>query len=248
MTAPQVTNLPVPPESQAVDSAIKAATTPANFPEFYRRLVGLRFPLAVADILELRYSFNHAVDHMLDPTASRDYMHFCSLHRPLIVELGINKDHHAQRLFKQLAMLRELHLAHSIESRDAEAKLRAALARNQKATAQSNRYAKVALLVAAIAASFWLALIHPGWFLRIATVAAAYLSADYFYSLSILRREQNILTGQLQLLLNRRVHALNWPVVVKHLALILGYAKIAGVEAFIVEGDSDELSQPLGSA
>lgn len=241
------------PFASGADGAAKALPSPANFPEFYRRLVGLRFPLDVADILELRYSLNHAVDHRLEPTASRDYVHFCSLHRPQIAALGINKDHHVQRLFKLLAMLRELHLAHSIESRDAEAKLRAALARNEKASAQSRGYAKVALGVALIAASLWLALINPGWFVRIVTVAAAYLSADYFYSLTILRRERNILGGQLQTLLNRRVHALNWPTVVRNLALILGYAKISGVEAFVVEGDPadaehNELAHPRGSA
>lgn len=253
MTAPLLAARPAPEESVSNDGAAKALTSPANFPDFYRRLVGLRFPLEVADILELRYSLNHAVDHRLDPTASRDYVHFCSLHRPQMVALGISQEHHAERLFKILAMLRELHLAHSIESRDTEAKLRAALARNDKASAQSRGYGKIALGVALIAVSLWAALINPGWFIRILTVATAYLSADYFYSLTILRRERNILGGQLQTLLNRRVHALNWPTVVRNLALILGYAQISGVEAFVVEGERhdaehDELAHPRGSA
>lgn len=256
MTVPPLANsfAPHAPASAGnTDGVVKTLTSPGNFPDFYRRMVGLRFPLEVADILELRDSLNQAVDHRLEPTASRDYIHFCSLHRPQIAALGINKDHHAQRLFKLLAMLRELHLAHSIESRDAEAKLRAALARNEKASTQSRGYAKVALGVALIAASLWVALIDPGWFVRIVTVAAGYLSADYFYSLTILQRERNILGGQLRTLLDRRVHALNWPTVVRNLALILGYARISGVQAFVVEGDAVEaghgqLAHTRGSA
>lgn len=216
------------------------SSVPAQFSDFYKKLVTLRFPLEVAEILELRYMFNSAVDHMVEPQLTRDFRDFCEQRRRDIEALRIDKAHHISRLTKLLAALRQFHLAHTIDSRDTEAYLRKALANNARAATLSLRYGKWTLGATLVAIGLWAALIHPGWWVQLATFVLGYLSADYFYSLSTLKRERSALSAQLQDVLNRRVSALQWPTLTKNVALILGYAKISGVEAFVLEGEHED--------
>ncbi len=222
------------------DGLNKLPAAPDEFGSFYRKLLGLRFPLAVADILELRYVFNHAIDQTAEPAPTPDYRHFCDERRREMDRIGIDQPHHAQRLLKLLAVLRQLHLGHSIHSRDTEAELRRALVNNRRAAQQSRRYGNIAFAALAAIASFWLVLYQPAWWLYAGVAVTGYFALDYFYSLSILKKEYKLLGRQLEELLARRVAALNWSGVVRNIALVLGYAKLSGVEAFVLHEDEIE--------
>lgn len=215
-------------------------SAPAEFSAFYHKLIGLRFPLDVAEILELRYLFNHAVDHTPDSRINDAVADKWSAE---VERLGIEKPHHISRLLKLLAMLRDLQVRHLIHSRDTEAMLRKALSQNETAAARSKRYAKIAFAGTVVSISFWAVLYQPAWWLYTAIGVFAYFFADYFYSLSILKREHAYLSAQLQDLLARRVLGLNWPALIKNVSLILGYAKISGVEAFVLENEFDDVQR-----
>lgn len=221
------------------DNLGKLNSSPENFSPFYRKLAQLRFPLPVADVLELRYLFNHAIDQMPEPERTRDFHHFREARQAEMEAVGIDTGRHGQRLLKLLAVLRQLHLVHIIESRDAEAQLRRALEGNEKAARASVRYGKVSLVAALVAGTFWwLADVH--WWTTALAVGLGYLSADYFYSLSILKRERSLLQERLDEVLAKRVSGLHWPLLIRNIALILGYARIDGVEAFEMHGEADD--------
>lgn len=221
------------------DNLGKLSSSPENFSPFYRRLVQLRFPLEVSDVLELRYLFNHAIDQAQEPARTRDFQHFRAARQMEMEAAGVENRRHRERLMKLLTMLRQLHLMHAIESRDAESELRRALANNRKAAASSVRYGKIALLAGALAGAFWLLADAP-WWSQILTLGLGYLSADYFYSLSILRRERALLGARLEDVLSKRISSLNWPLLIRNIALVLGYARVDGVEAFAIESELDE--------
>lgn len=226
------------------ETLTKLPASPDEFGGFYRKLSGLRFPLEVAEILELRYLFNHAIDQAPEPSATPDYRHFRDQRLGEMERLGIDKPHHIERLLKLLTVLRELHLRHSLHSRDTERALRKAVVANQVAAKQSQRYSKYILFGLATMASFWLVLYQPGWWVYGGLGIGAYFSLDYLYSLSILKKERAVLAQNLEALLTRRVAALNWDAVVKNMALVLGYARLRGVEAFVLnEDDSEDLQQ-----
>lgn len=227
------------------DDLSKIAGTPEKFASFYRKLVSLKFPLDVAEVLELRWLLNQTIDRVPPPEETSDYREFALARRMEMETIGIEKPQHAERLLKLLTVLRDHHLAHTIESRDTEQYLRKALANNAWAHRQSGRYAKGALIGAIGAAILWLALDTPTWVTQVLAGGLVYLTADYFYSLSILRREQVILQKRLKKVLDRRIASLNWKLLIKNVALILGYARISGVEAFVIDSEAD---LPLAAA
>jgi hypothetical protein len=221
------------------DSLTKLRSRPECFYFFYKKLVELRFPLDVAEVLDLRYLLNQAIDASEATNATPDYRHFREARENEFDALGIEKKRDRDRLLKLLALIREFHYVHSVASRDTEKALRKALADNEKAAAQSRRYGRIALLVALTTAAVWLGFSEPGWPVKIVAAAGTYLSVDYFYSLSILKREQTLLGQRLDDVLSRRVKALNWKRLSRNIALTLGYAKISGVEAFLLEREAE---------
>lgn len=220
------------------DNLSKLVAPPENFSFFYKKLVGLKFPLEVAEILELRDLFNHAIDQLPEP-ASTDFQHFCRERQADIAALGIEKEHHVERMMRLLAMLRQFHLAHTIESRDTEAYLRKALTNNEKAHAQSVRYGRFSFIGALGGGGLWAVLHQPGLVLQLVTAGLMYLFLDYFYSLTILKRERTLLRNRLEEVLHRRINAMNWSLLAKNIAVILGFARISGVEAFLLPTEQE---------
>ncbi|HEY8431748.1 MAG TPA: hypothetical protein VIL20_25385, partial [Sandaracinaceae bacterium] len=47
--------------------------TPDTFEPIYNTIIGLKFPVDVARVLELRYLINHAVDNYPEPAPTSDY-------------------------------------------------------------------------------------------------------------------------------------------------------------------------------
>ena len=221
------------------DGLNKMAARPDCFYHLYRQLIGLRFPLDVAEILELRYLLNHAIDGAEIPQETRDWREFRDAREHDLDEIAVDKPAHRARMLRLLALVRELHYQHSIASRDMETSLRRALADNLKADRQSRRYGKVALFAALSAAVAWLGLNEPGWWVKIAAGVGFYLFCDYFYALSTLKRERALLGQSLDEVLTQRVSALNWKRLARNVALTLGYARNADVEAFLIDKDVD---------
>jgi hypothetical protein len=221
------------------DHLAKISASPESFSYFYKKLTGLRFPIDIAELLELRSLFNQTLDAMEEVPESRDFQHFRDARQAEIDTLKIEKKQHGQRLLKLLALIREFHFAHSLQSRDTENHLRKALADNHKARIRSIRYGQIAFIAALISALTWIAF-SRGWGMQILTIASVYLCGDYFYSLSILKRDEGELNQQLQELLQRRVKTLNWQVLTKNISLILGYAKISGVQTFLIDKENEQ--------
>lgn len=222
------------------EAVSKLQTTPEAFASFYRRLVDLQFPLDVAEVLELRYQFNHAIDHAPEQVASADFNHFRATHLKEVESLGLDSHRHSDRLVRLLAWVRELHLQHSIDSRNQENYLRRALGNNAKARERSRRYANIAgVATLALTAAWWI-IPNPAWWAHAIVLAGLYFSGDYFYSLSILKREQVLLGKRLEQVLARRVRALDWRRLTRNIAIVLGYARPRGVQAFTLQGDVED--------
>lgn len=221
------------------DNLSKLRSAPEGFYFFYHRLMELQFPLDVAEVLDLRYVFNHAIDAAAPAAETPDYRHFREARTAELEALGIQKAQQRDRLLQLLALLRELHVIHSVDSRETEVRLRKALTENEHARNVSVRYGKAAGAVTLLLTALWLAMSAPGWIVMALTLASAYLCADYFFSLSVLKKERQSLSQRLEEVLTRRVKALNWKKLAKNIALTLGYAKISGVEAFLIDKEAE---------
>lgn len=227
------------PDTTWSDNLAKLRSAPEGFYSFHNRLMELRFPLDVAEVLDLRYVFNHAIDSAPPVGETPDYRHFREARTAELEALGIQKAQQRDRLLRLLALLRELYVIHSVDSRETEVRLRKALAENAHARGVSIRYGKAAGAVTLLLAVLWLATSSPGWIVMVLTLGSAYLCADYFFSLSVLKKERLSLNQRLEEVLTRRVKALNWKKLAKNIALTLGYAKISGVEAFLIDKEAE---------
>lgn len=223
------------------DDLAELTSSPDSFSSFYQKLTGLRFPISVAEILELRSLFNQTIDATAETSATHDYEHFKEARQAEIDALGIEKKQHYERLMKLLALMREFHFAHSRESRDRENLLRKAVLENDKARVQSVRYGKICLGWVLLCGIVWLALPNPGWLIPFLTVGLGYLSLDYFYSLILLKDDKMTLNEQLDMVLSRRIKTLNWKIMTRNISLILGYAEISGVQPFVIDKETDDL-------
>jgi hypothetical protein len=218
---------------------------PQNFQSFYNRILGLRFPIDVAQVLEMRYLINHAVDRFHQPPLTPDYRQLREALQGAIDSFSIDKKHHRERLLKTLTMLRELHYIHSVNSRNAEVKMRGDLTDNRTARNRSMRYGLFCTVVTIVSSLLWLSLTETGWWIKLLTAASAYLAWDYFRSLSTLDREMEVLTLQLNDLLRRRVRSLNWKTLIHKLSLILGFKHVPGVEVFVMDHSGEyDRTQP----
>lgn len=234
------------PQKEAMDSEpalsdyfAKLATSPDSFPFFYRRLISLHFPIEVAEILELRYLTHHAIDRAEMYGEGLEFRQFAADRGLDMDKVGIGKTLHRERLAQLLLLIRDYHKSHAARSNTAEARIRAALAENQFAQARSKHYSKNAGVAALFMAASSLLLSPPAVLMQGLTIFLCYLSADYLYSLSLLRREQRALQSELGEILRRRVRAINWRAIIRQTATILGYAQPLGGEAFRVEHEVD---------
>lgn len=206
--------------------------TTEGFPDFYTRILALRFPISVAEVLELRDLINHSADVYEEPADIPQNREFRDSLESAIHSFGIENRHHCERLLGVLGMLRGMHYQHTIASRDAEQRLRRYQGENRAARAQHLRNGVIALFAMAGAGLTWLLMADAAWPIQLFTLFAAIVALGYFHSLPLLERDMERVTGDLNEVLRKRVESLNWRTLIHKLALLLGYKKIEGVEVF----------------
>lgn len=213
--------------------------TPETFEPIYNTLIGLRFPMDVAQVLELRYLVNHAVDDFAEPALTPDYDDFREALQSAIDAFGIENKRHSDRLLKILAMMRELHYAYSIASRDAEKNLRRQMVRNRKARKRAAAYGLGLIFAAVIAGIIWVGVGQSTWPVPLITVGLLLAAWYSLRALPGLDKKLKTLEKDLHELVRRRVKAIHWKTLIQKLALLLGYKRIRGVEVFHIDGDTD---------
>jgi hypothetical protein len=206
--------------------------TTQDFAAFYARVLALRFPISVAEVLELRDLINHSADVYEAPADIPQNREFRESLESAIQSFGIENRQHGERLLRVLGMLRSMHYQHTVASRDAEQRLRRLQTENRNARQHSVRYGMVALLAMLGAGLAWFAQAEPGWPLKVLPLAGAIIALGYFHTLPLLDREMERLTRELNDELRKRVDTLNWRTLIHKLALLLGYKKIQGIEVF----------------
>lgn len=206
--------------------------TTEGFPDFYTRILSLRFPISVAEVLELRDLINHSADVYEEPADIPQNREFRESLESAIHSFGIENRHHCERLLGVLSMLRGMHYQHTIASRDLEQILRRHQAENRTARVQNLRNGIIALAVMAATGLAWLMMLDAGWVPKALTLLGAVTALGYFHSMPLLERDMERLTGNLNEVLRKRVESLNWRTLIQKLALLLGYKKIEGVEVF----------------
>lgn len=227
---------------EALDNQI---LTPGNFPKFYRTVVGLRFPIRVADVLDLRSVLNEAADQYEEPANSPPYREFVDALETAIASFGVENKRHADRLVKLLTLLRDIHYNHSIASRDKEVALRTRLDVSRKSHVRSKRYGIISLAFGIGTAIIWAAMPVAGWTIKLLTLAAGYLAWGYFHSLPTLEREEKELNHELNALLRKRVTNVDWKMLIHKLSLLMGFKKVSGIEVFNMDGDEDTVELSL---
>jgi len=206
--------------------------TTQDFPEFYARVLALRFPISVAEVLELRDLINHSADVHEEPADIPQNREFRESLESAIYSFGVENRQHGERLLRVLSMLRNMHYQHTIESRDAEQRLRQQQADNRTARRHSLRNGVLALLTMLGTGLAWFFLEGAGWLLKFLPLTAAIVALGYFHALPLLDREMERLTRDLNEVLRRRVDTLNWRILIHKLALLLGYKQIQGIDVF----------------
>lgn len=205
-----------------------------TFPAFYTKLVSLKFPLAVSDVIEIRGVINQAADDFVEPVPTKGQLRFVQAISSAIRELGIDAPHHADRLTHVLVMLRCLRYAHHAIARQARRRLSRRQRENLAARRVSIKYGVWTLVAMTASAMAWLGIDDVPWPVKVGTVLFGYLCLDYFYSLSALTQDYRHLGQQLETLDQERVRVFDWKTLVKHVALVLGYTRHQAVEPFVV--------------
>lgn len=206
--------------------------TTRDFPSFHTLIMSLRFPIGVAEVLELRDLINHSAavyEEAADIPQNREFRESLE---SAIQSFGIENRQHSERLVRVLNMLRGMHYQHIIASRDAERRLREQQTANRETRRNSLRNGVLALLATLAGGLAWLALDITDWRLKLLPLATAIFSLGYFHALPVLDREMEHLTHELNELLRKRVDTLNWRTLIHKLALLLGYKQIQGIDVF----------------
>jgi hypothetical protein len=209
--------------------------TTHSLPDFYSRIRTLRFPISVAEVLELRDLINHSADTYEDPAAAPHNREFHESLEHAIRSFGIENQHHCDRLVRVLTMIRGMHVQHAIASRDAEQQLRQEQAEIRARRRNHQRMGGLSLLALAVSFAMWLPATDAGWPVKMAALASALLAFLYYRALPRLDRRLERLTGELNDVLRKRLDSLNWRTLIHKLALLLGYKKIQGIEVFAPE-------------
>jgi hypothetical protein len=206
--------------------------TTRDFPDFYTRIMALRFPIAVAEVLELRGLINQSAAVYEDPADIPQNREFHESLESAIQSFGIENRQHSERLLRVLSMLRGMHYQHTIASRDAEQRLRQLQSDNRTTRQHSLRNGVLALFTMAGTGLAWFSLDGVGWLLKLLSLAAAIAALGYFHALPLLDRDMERLTRDLNDVLRKRVDTLNWRTLIHKLALLLGYKQIQGIDVF----------------
>ncbi len=214
------------------DNLAEYGLSAITFPAFYKKITSMRFPIAVAEVLELRSLINHTADCFEEPTDSPQNREFRDSLLAAIHSFGIDNRHHAERLLRLLTVIRGLHYQHTIESRDAEQRLRASQADNRESRARSVLYGTYAMAAMTACAVGWYLTKQPGLPVKLLTLLFAVLGLDYFHALPRLDRERENYAKEISEVLRQRIDSLNWRTLIHKLSLILGYKQIQGIEVF----------------
>lgn len=209
--------------------------TTRSFPDFYVRIAALRFPISVAEVLELRDLINHSADIYDEPPDAPQNREFRDSLENAIQSFGIENQHHCERLLRVLTMFRGMHYQHTIASRDSERRLRQRQADNRKTRRRNLRFGALALVAMIGGIAAWLTGMNNVWLAQAAALGSAMAALGYFHSLPRLDREMEQHTLELNEVLRKRVDTLNWRVLIHKLSLLLGYKKIHGIEVFAPE-------------
>lgn len=206
--------------------------TTHDFPDFYNRILSMRFPISVAEVLELRDLINHSSDVYGEQIQSPQDREFRESLENAIQSFGIENRHHSERLVRVLTMMRAMYFQHTLASRNAEQDLRQQQSRNRQTHGINLRNGVLAILVGLGAGLYWAVSADAGWGVKLLSLAAAMVALGYFHTLPRLERELEQLTRQLNDVLRKRVDSLNWRTLIHKLSLLLGFKKIQGVEVF----------------
>jgi len=209
--------------------------TPDGFHTFYNKFINLRFPVKIAHVLELRYLINHAVDRYTEPTPTPTYRQFRESLQSALESFAIDNRRHSERMLKALTMFRDIHYAHSINSRNAERQLREDMERNRTEHAHSIRNGLFFIFASVCFIVVWLASTEAHWIVKSLPVVYSVLSWHYFHRLPKLDADYAKLTQEVNDVLRRRISSLNWKTLIHKLALVLGYKRVVGVEVFDVD-------------
>ncbi len=212
--------------------------TPESLHAFYIKFINLRFPMKVEHLLELRYLINHTVDKYKEPPLTPDYRQFRESLQAA-VDSFIDNQRYGERMLKILSMLRDMHYTHSIRSRNAETRLRNAMAANRRERTRSIRYGLFFILATVSFIIIWLTMGNAPLAVKLLPAGYSLLALRYFHKLPGLDQELEKQTLELNDVLRQRVNSLNWKTLIHKLALVLGYKRVPGVEVFHVDIDHD---------
>jgi hypothetical protein len=218
---------------------------PDTFEPVYNTIVALKFPMDVARVLELRYVINHAAEAFPEPAPTADYREFRGALQAVVDATGVENKRHSEKLLRILGMMRELHYAYSISTRDAENKLRASMTDNRDQRRRAIRYALGFTVIAILCAILWLGLPDPSWPLKLLTAGFAIGAWLYVRTIPSLDRGLSALEKRMSQLQRHRVKSIHWRMLAQKLALLLGFRRNSQVEVFLIDSDHDH-SRPSG--
>jgi hypothetical protein len=214
-----------------------------TFPDFYRKLVHLRFPLDVAEVIDLRDIINQAAGEFTEPVSTTGYRRLVAAVRSEIEALGVDRTDHRAKLTHILVMLRCLHQAHRATTRQALRALCRGQRANREARRLSIRYGVMLVVAAIIGLLAWLGIEDVAWPVKAGTMLLSYLALDYFFSLTVLAQDYRRLAQALERLRGEQVRSFQWRILVKHVALILGYTQRFVTEPFLVSAEDGAVSK-----
>jgi uncharacterized membrane protein YccC len=235
----------MPGESTAtsdVHEFYPAHLTSETFEPIYNIVVGLKFPMEVARVLELRYLINHTVDAYVEPVLTPDYREFREALQTLVDGIGIDDKRHCERMLRILSMMRELHYTYSIKTRDAENDLRAEITDNRRRRRHGVRYALGLTLAAILSAILWLGVPELEWPIKVLTTAFAFGAWLYLRTLPALDRALAELEKRMNQLQRHRVRSIHWRLLGQKLSLLLGFKRSSDVEVFIIDTEQHDYS------
>lgn len=206
--------------------------TTRSFPDFYARIQALRFPISVAEVLELRDLINHSADMYEEPADVPRNREFRETLEQAIHANGVENRHHCDRLLKVLGMLRGMHYRHIIASRDSELRLREAMAQNHIARRTCRRNGALALTVAALSGGTLLLVDSTSWILQALPLLSMMAAYGNFHAIPRLEQDMERITQERNQLLRKRVESMDWRILINKLSLLLGYKQTLGIEVF----------------
>lgn len=205
-----------------------------SFAQNYRQIMGLRFPVEVADVLEIRASLNQAIDELEPRPVTGGIQQFNEAVYEAISQFGLKDERHINRLTKLMRIFRELHYTHNSRSHKHERSLRDQIRNNEEVKSRSIGYGLFTFFLVIIGLLTWMIAGNALWFIKLGIGLLAYMSFDYFMSLKTLKLEHEILNKELNMLLRNRVQTIDWKSLLQKTAMVLGFKNDSGVDVFLL--------------